>query len=162
MKNGRMFQDFHPVHCAPSGVIAANEDMFAGDPATDIMNLAEYGSVIFFVICNGGATGTAVLTVESCDTVVPGTATAIPFKYWACTTPDIWGDMIAATAAGFTTDVGADKMYAIEVSAEELSGTDAFVRLQCTEGVDSPVDGAIMAIVGRGRYVHEVQGTVLA
>lgn len=156
-----MFQDFHPIHCAPSGFIAANEDIFNGDPATDVINLAEYGSIIFFIICNAGATGTATITVESCDDVTPTTATAVAFKYWACTTPDVWGDMTAATAAGFTTTAAADKMYAIEISAEALSGTDKYVRMQCTEVADAAVDGAIMAIAGRGRYVHEVQGTTL-
>lgn len=162
MKNGRMFQDFHPIHCAPSGFIAANEDIFNGDPATDVINLAEYGSVIFFIICNAGAVGTATITVESCDDVTPTTTTEIAFKYWECTTPDIWSDMKAAESTGFTTAAAADKMYAIEVSAEELADTDQFVRLKCTEVADAAVDGAIMAIAGRGRYVHEVQRTALA
>jgi len=162
MKNGKMFQDFHPVHCATSGVIAANEDMFNGDPATDIISLSEYGSLLFLVACNAGAVGTATLTVESCDDVTPTTATAVPFNYWECTTPDVWSDMKTATATGFTTAAAADKMYAIEISAEALYSTDSFVRLQCTEVVDGAVDGAILAIAGRGRYQHEVQGTVLA
>jgi len=161
MKNGRMFQDFHPIHCAPSGIIAANEDMFNGDPATDIINLAEYGSIIFFVILNANAgSGAATITVESCDTVVPGTATAVAFKYWSCTTPDVWSDMTAATSAGFSAS-GSDNMYAIEISAEALYSTDAFVRIQCTETQSDAVDGAIMCIAGRGRYTHEVQGTAL-
>jgi len=161
MKNGRMFQDFHPIHCADSNFIAANEDMFNGDPATDVIHLSEYGSIIFFIIINANAgSGAATITVESCDTAVPGTGTAIAFKYWSCTTPDVWSDMATATTAGFSAS-GSDNMYAIEVSADGLSGTDEFVRLQCTETQSDAVDGAITCIAGRGRYVHEVQGTAL-
>jgi hypothetical protein len=163
MQNGRMFQGFHPIHCAPSGVIAANEDIFDGDPATDIISMSKYDKVIFFIIINAnGSGGTATITVESCDTVVPGTATAIAFKYWACTTPDTWGDMQSATASGFTTSATADNMYAIEVNSSELYSTDSFVRMQCTEVVDQPVDGAIMAIAGGARYLQEVKPTALA
>ena len=159
MKNGRMFQDFHPIHCS---AVAACEDMFDGDPASDVISMADYGSVIFFIVCNAGATGTATITVESCDDVTPSVSTAVAFKYWACTTPDVWSDMGSATTSGFATTAGATAMYAIEISAEALSGTDSFVRLQCTELVNSPVDGNFMAIAGRGRYVHEVQATALA
>jgi len=163
MKNGRMFQDFHPIHCAGSGNIAANEDIFDGDPATDIINLAKYGAVIFFIMIGAnGSSGSAVVTVESCDDVSASTATAVAFKYWACTTPDVWGDMTAATTAGFTTSATANNMYAIEVDASELSGTDSFVNMICTESVNQPVDGAIMAIAGNPRYAQEVKPTALA
>lgn len=157
----RLFQELHPIHCAPSAVIAANEDMFNGDPATDVISMKKNKKVLFLIACSAGATGTATITVESCDDVTPTTATAVPFKYWECTTPDIWSDMKTATAAGFATTAGADSMYAVEIDASELSGTDAFVRMQCTELVDSPVDGAIVALAGALRYLHEVKPTVL-
>jgi len=159
MKNGRMFQGFHPIHCS---TVAACEDMFNGDPASDVISLAKYGKVIFFIVLNAGATGTATITVESCDDVTPSTSTAVAFKYWVCTTPDVWGDMQSATSSGFATTAGATAMYAIEIDATELSSTDSFVRMQCTEVVDSPVDGNFMAIAGNPRYAQEVKPTAIA
>jgi hypothetical protein len=70
--------------------------------------------------------------------------------------------MQSATASGFTTSATADNMYAIEVNSSELYSTDSFVRMQCTEVVDQPVDGAIMAIAGGARYLQEVKPTALA
>ncbi len=162
MQNGRMFQHFHPIHCATSAIIAANEDMFNGDPATDVISMKKYGKVIFFIIMNANAgSGAATITIESCDDVTPTTSTAIAFKYWACTTPDVWGDMTAATTAGFSAS-GSNNMYAIEIDASELSGTDSFVRMQCTETQSDAIDGAIMAIAGDARYLQEVKPTALA
>lgn len=162
MESGRLFQYIHPIHCATSAIVAANEDVFNGDPATDVISMAKYDKVLFLIVLNAGATGTATITVESCDDTTPTTSTAIAFNYWVCTTPDVWGDMTAATTAGFATTAGANNMYAIEVEASALSGTDSFVRMQCTELVDSPVDGAILAIAGNPRFAQEVKPTALA
>jgi len=162
MKNGRLMQDIHPVHCFPSTIAAAYEDFFNGDPAGDVINLENYGQVTFFVYTAAGATGTAVATVESCDDVTPSNTTAIAFKYWNGTAGDTWSDMQDATASGFTIAAGINTFCAITVSAEALSGTDKFVRLQLTEGVDSPVDGGAFAILSNPRYAHEVPATVLA
>jgi hypothetical protein len=163
MKNGRMFQYLHPIHCATSAVIPNNEDIFAGNPATDVISMSKYGQVAFQIIINAnGSVGSAVITIESCDDVTPSTTTAIAFKYWACTTPDVWGDMTAAESTGFTTSATANNMYWIEIDASELSGTDSFVRMQCTESVAQAVDGGIMAIAGNASYLQEVKPTALA
>jgi hypothetical protein len=162
MKNGRLFQGIHPVHCCKAANIAANEDIFNGDPASDVLDLSKYGNVMFLIVKSTGATGTATVTVESCDDATPSTATAVPFKYWTNTTGDTWSDMKSATASGFTTTAGADQMYAIEISAEALSTTDQHVRLQLTEVVDSPCDGAVLAIAGNPRYAGEVKPSALA
>ena len=162
MKNGRLFQFIHFIHAFKSAIVAACEDLFNGDPASDVISLKNYGKVLFLIAKNAGALGTATITVESCDDVTPTTATAIPFKYWKNTSGDTWSDMTAATASGFVTTAGADQMYAIEVDASELYDTDGFVRLQITETVDDPVDGMVFALAGDARYLHEVKPTALS
>ncbi|MDY6835500.1 MAG: hypothetical protein SVY53_11945 [Chloroflexota bacterium] len=152
----KMLQTLNPYNCCPSALIAANEDIFNGDPASDVISLALYETVLFLIVKNAGATGTATITVESCDDTTPTTTTAIAFMYKACTTGNTWGAATAATTAGFTTTAGADQCYAIEVSADELSGTDKYVRLQATEVVDNPCDGAILCILGSPRYAKDV------
>lgn len=160
--NGRLFQNLHPIHCCKTAEVAACEDLFAGNPASDVISLKNYDTVLFIITKNAGATGTATITVESCDDTTPTTTTAVPFKYWTNVTGDTWSDMQEATAAGFTTTAGADQMYCIEIAASELSDDDVFVRLQCTEVVDAPVDGMIMALAGHARYLCEVKPTALS
>ncbi len=154
MGASQLMESMNAYNCAPSGLVAANEDLFNGDPASDVISMANYRSIIFLIAKNAGATGTATITVESCDDVTPSTTTAIPFTYRATTSGNAAGAVTAATAAGFTTTAGADQLYEIEIDAADL-GTDDFVRLQCTEVVDSPVDGAIICILGGARYGHE-------
>lgn len=139
-------------NCCPSGIIAANEDIFNGDPASDVLDMSSYEEIIFIIVKNAGATGTATLTVESCDDLTPTTATAIVFDYRACTSGNTWGDLTRATAAGFTTTAGANQCYVIGVTPDLLYSTDQYVRLQATEVVNNPCDGAILCCGVRPRY----------
>jgi len=158
---GRFFQNVHVVNALPAASAAAYDDLFNGTPATDIINLGKYENATFIIQKAAGATGTATITVESCDTVVPGTATAIPFVYWVCTTGDTWGDMQTATASGFTTTAGTDQVYAVEVNSASLSGTNKYVRVKATEVVNSPVSGSITCLLSKGRVVQEVSPTAI-
>ena len=149
---GRLIEVLNFYNACPSSIIAANEDIFNGDPASDVVSMAGYYEMLFVIVKNAGATGTAVVTVESCDDVTPTTSTAIPFQYKATTSVgNTEGALTAAAAGGFTTTAGADQMYVISVLASELQGEDGFVRLQLTEGVDSPCDGAVFCIGGTPR-----------
>ena len=149
------------VNAFNSSFIAANEDIFNGDPASDIMNMEEWRDCIFVIQKGAGAAGTATITIESCDTVVPGTATPIIFKYRIMTkATDTWGAWTDATTAGFTTTAGADDAYEIWVQAIDL-GDDKYVRMQCTEVADGGCDGGIVAILFNPRYPQSVPGTVL-
>ena len=156
-----IIEEMHFLNIAPSGIIAANEDIFDGDPATDIVSMENWRDIIFIILKNAGATGTATITVESCDTIVPGTATAIAFRYKKMTTIDTWSAWTEATSSGVATTAGADQMYMVHVRAEELSGTDKFVRMQLTEVVNSPCDGAVGAVLLNPRYAEDVNATVL-
>ena len=158
----RFFQNVHVVNAMPSGNQAAYENLFNGDPATDIVNLANYERATWIIQKAAGATGTAVVTVESCDTVVPGTATAVAFNYWTCTTSDTWSDMQTATSAGFTTTAGANQVYAVEINSSELYSTNQFARLTLTDSNSDPVDGTVVCILGGGRVVQETPITALS
>ena len=150
------------VNCFNSSFVAANEDIFNGDPASDVISMSDWRDIVFYIQKGAGATGTATITVESCDTVVPGTATAIVFKYRIMTTAtDTWGAWTDATVAGFTTTAGADDAYEIWISSSELSGTDKYVRMQCTEVADAAVDGGMGAFLVNPRYAEDVNRTVL-
>ena len=157
--SAQMLERLNAYNCAPSALVAANEDIFAGDPATDVISMANYDSIMFLIAKNAGATGTATITVESCDNVTPTTPTAIAFHYRATTSGNTVGAVTAATSAGFATTAGADQIYAIEVSARDLYDEDQFVRMQCTEVADDPCDGAIICILGVPRNNSDVDVT---
>lgn len=159
--SGRTFQNIHAVNAMPSANQAAYEDLFNGDPSTDVVNLGKYEKATWLVQKAAGGTGTALVTVESCDDVTPSTATAVAFNYWTCTSGDTWSDMQTATSTGFTTTAGADQMYAIEINSAELSGTDQYARLTMTEVADDPVDGTVVCIMSGGRVVQEVPPTAI-
>lgn len=130
-------------------------DGLSGTQYSDVFNLSKYRKVLFIVQKGAGATGTATITVESCDDTTPTTSTAIAYKYKASTTLDVYGDWTSATTAGFTTTAGADQCYLVEVDAAELSSTDKYVRIKTVEVADSPVDCMILAVLGDARVMLE-------
>ena len=135
-----------------AGVVTANEDIFNGTMTTDIVSLANYGGAVFVIVKGAGGTGTAVITVESCDDTSATTSTAVAFNYAVCTSGNTWGSITAATASGFTTTAGANQSYAIEIRADELSGTDKYVRMVATESANDPCDGAGLVILVDPKY----------
>lgn len=156
-----VMEDLHFLNCAGSSFIAANEDMFNGDPATDVLSMKNADEIHFLIAKNAGATGTATITVESCDDTTPSNTTAVAFQYRAQTTIDTWGAWQDAAATGFTTTAGADQLYQVRITQNGLSSTDAFVRLKATEVVDSACDGAIIAFAVP-RVAKEVPTSILS
>jgi hypothetical protein len=156
----RLFEMLHFVHAMPSGIQAAYEDLYNGSPATDVVNLSKYGSVLWIIQEAAGGTGTATITVERCDDAVPTTQNAIRFDYWISTTSDVWSARTRAAVAGFGTSASANAMYAIEAHAVDLVG-DNYIRLQCDETESTAVDGTIFCILGNPRYAEDITATVL-
>lgn len=135
-----------------AGIVTANEDIFNGNLTTDIVSLANYGGAVFVIVKGAGATGTATVTIESCDDTSGSTTTAVAYNYAACTSGNTWGSITAATSSGFTTTAGANQTYAMEIRADELSGTDKYVRMVATEVANDPVDGACLVILVDPKY----------
>ena len=135
-----------------ASLLTAHEDIFNGDPATDVVSMAGYQEMLFVIVKSAGATGTATITVESCDDTTPTTSTAITFRYKATTSGNTEGAVTAAAAAGFATTAGANQCYVISVKADELNGSDGFVRMVMTELVDGACDGGVVTIGGSPRY----------
>ena len=152
MPKGSILQSSNAYNCA---VLTAHEDMFNGDPSTDVLSMANYREIVFYIVKSAGATGTATITVESCDDVTPTTATAVAFNYRATTTGNTLGAYTAAAAAGFATTAGTNQMYEVSIQADQLNGSDKYVRLVATEVVDSPCDGAIISVGFCPRYAED-------
>jgi hypothetical protein len=131
-------------------------DLYAADPATDIINTKNYDHVTFILTEGAGGTGTVKIQVEECDDTTPTNSTAIAFNYRVATTPDTWGAITASASTGYTTTAGANKQVAVEIDAAELTDGYPYVRLQLTEVADSPCDAGVIAILSRPRYAQDV------
>jgi hypothetical protein len=145
--------------------LAPAADRYNANPTTDWFCLRDYKSIMFIIQHGAGATGTAVVTANMSADAAGGTPTAIPFTYRRVadvSVSDIPGAVTAATASGFTITAGAGQLYLVEVNAEELDSDKPFVSLTLTESVNSPVDGAVLAILGEPRYPGSVMMTAIA
>lgn len=152
-----MYTPYHVVNA-----LSPAADAFAGTVVTDVINLKNWQHVSFLVQCGAGAVGTAVITVEACNDTTPTNTEAIPFTYQECVSGDTFSEVKQAEASGFTTAAAANKMYKIEVDAQALAKSGySYVRLKSVEVVDDPVAGGIIAILSGGRYVQEVNDSVL-
>jgi len=154
-------QEHHLVNVGNSNFVASAADIFNGDPATDVVNMKDWNRATFVIQKTAGIVGTATITIESCDDMVPTTTTAIPFKYRKATSGDTFGEWTDATASGFTTTAGADQIYEISVTSSDLNGTDHYVRLQTAVSVVGAVGGGIVAILTEPRYAKSIPDTVL-
>ena len=154
----KYMNDINPVHTA----ITAAIDIIDATPTTDIINLENWTECFFIFKKDSGGTGTATITVESCDDVTPTTATAIAFQYRIQTTVDTWGDWTESAAAGFGTEgTDANQLYQIRINSESLSGDDKYVRMVTTELVNGAVVGSISCFLAGPRYSQETPASVI-
>lgn len=138
-----------------------NADLYAADPATDVVNMKLYDHVTFILTEGEGGTGTVKIQVEECTSAAGAGNTAIAFNYRVATTPDTWGALTASAATGYTTTAGANKQVAVEIDAAELSDGSPYVRLQLTEVADDPCDAGVIAILSKPRFPQAVLDTSL-
>jgi hypothetical protein len=62
------------------------------------------------------------------------------------------GNVINATASGFTTTANEDSIYEIEVLSSDLPQSKPWVHMLCTEATDNPVNGCVIALLSEPRY----------
>jgi hypothetical protein len=146
-------ENHHLVHVAPSTVIAACEDIFNGNPATDVISLKNAGGAVFFVQTNAnGSGGNATIQVYSCDDATPTNTVPIAFKYRQVEAADTERPISDATSAGFATSTGANILYVIEVDARDSYLSYNYVQLKATEKTNQAVDGSIFGFLDNLRY----------
>ena len=138
------------------------DDRYESGPTyTDIVSMANHKHCTFVLQEGAGSTGTATITIESCDNTTPTTPTAVAFRYKTITTTDTESDTTAATTAGFGTTAGANHVYIMEIDDDMLSGTDKYVRLKATELVDADVDAGCMIILSGSGFAGDDMPTAI-
>lgn len=151
--------DFLANHHIVNGIYPV-ADAFATSGTTDYVALKNYRRVTFVIHTGDATAGTAngVVTVLAASDAAATGAGAVAFKYRVCsssTTVDTWGALTDATTAGFAMTAGDNKMYVVEVTAEDIEGADAgnpFVALKVTEDSNDPIVAGIIAILSEPRY----------
>jgi len=148
----------HGYHAFPSGIVAANEHIFNGDPASDVINMKNADTAVFLIVTNAnGSSGTAAVTVLACDDTTPTNTSAVPFYYRKISAPDTQGAVTAATTSGFTTTGTANDCWLVEVDSADIHAANSnagygYVQCVCTEDTNQPVDGAMFAFLMKRRY----------
>lgn len=151
--HGLFVENFHIV-----AGLSPSTDVYNGNPASDVISLANYERVVFLIhqLRNATSTaGTATVKVQQVDNPSASNAVDLPF-YWAKKTTgasSVWGSP-ALVAAGntFTTTANEDTIYAVEANSRDLADGKKYVQLKLTESVNAPVLGSVMAILINPRY----------
>lgn len=170
MSSAKFIENTHIIHAFPSvapSMVVKCDDMFQGDPQSDIISLHGAQRVVFFIINNaacknhvgpGTVGGTATITVEGCKTATALKANQtcpLYFMVRKIQNPDTNSIVLAADATNtFTTWGRTDTIYEFEVDACQLPSCSAdsagpweFVRMKVVESTDRPVSGAYMALL---------------
>lgn len=126
----------------------------AGTVYSDVVNMKNHHVATFVINQELGSTGTATITVQACDDVVPTNRSAVPFyvqKYLAAS--DVPGAVTPVAAAGFNTTAEATAaIYVIMVDAAVLAASGySYVQLKAVEVVNDPVSGSVVIILGEPR-----------
>lgn len=146
--------------------LASPVDTTTTTVTSDILNLENYHGAVLLVYFGTITGDTVAVTVEECDTVVPGANTAIAFNYrlsGATGSDDAFAAKTAATSTGVTiTADDDDKILMIDIDASELSAGYPMVRVIADPGSSaSAVEIAILAILDP-RYPQNAQVTAIA
>jgi hypothetical protein len=135
--------------------LAPDADRFNGNPASDVISLANYGHIAFIIQQAAGAVGAFKVQVEACSSNAGANNEAIPFSYriGEADGTGLAAPVAVGAAAGYTTTAAAEnKIIIIEVNADELPADKPWVRLQFTETTDGPIDAGAIAILTEGRF----------
>ena len=132
-------------------------DRLNGNWASDVIHMAEYRDILFIVDQSSGI-GEGEISVQSLDDILPTTTSARSGgRFRSSTSPDTWDAWGAiSTSSGFLTGITTDKTYEIWVSANELSGTDEYIRLNVDETVNAPIEINMIAILFNPRHASDV------
>lgn len=133
--------------------LTASIDIYNTDPVSDAIKLTSFSHVTWVVEHGVGATGTCAFTVEECNDAAGTGATAITFTHRVHSVTVTQAEIITDTTAGFTITAGSNQIVIIEREKAGLTAGKPFVRLQMTEGVDSPVTGMVLCILSK-RVTH--------
>jgi hypothetical protein len=135
----------------------------AGTTYSTVVNVKAYQTARFVLYKAAGVTGTATLTLEACDDASGANPVAVPFYAQSYIGgDDVPADVVARSAAGFTTTAGASQLYVLEVPTDRLPAGKSWLRMKSVEVVADPVLAGILIELSMPRYGAHVPQTAVA
>jgi len=133
----------------------------AKSPVIVLMKNWHHATIIYSIGQLPRAAG--VITIESCDDIIPTTATQIMFRYYRYETSsklangDVHGALTWTTTAAaglIPVATGAECIYAIELDAEELVAGDIGFRM-CIADPGAASVGSAIAVLSVARFADK-------
>lgn len=153
------FTDRHLVRGMPYSA-----DLFNGTVYSDVVSMKRHHVAEFNISIELGSTGTATITVQACDDVVPTNRSPVEFYVQKVTgSDDVPGAITAVASTGFVTTAGATaQIYRLMVDGQALgpSGYD-YVQLKAVEVVNDPVAGSVMIHLSKARYKDAIPASAI-
>lgn len=153
---GKFAQENHVINA-----VVPVADTFATAANSDVISAAGCEEIVFLVMTGAGVDNTNLITVESCDTIVPGTATAIVFNYVKVITGDTHPAVTAATTSGVAMTASTANQFFIvmvdpaDVAAANSDARDPYVRCTVTEAGNAGAQ--VGCVVGIRYKEHRAQ-----
>lgn len=134
-----------------------------GGVTGDRFHMRNHKKATIIVSVGVSAAAFTKVIVNSCDAVTAGTATAIPFSYYAEETAagDTLSTRTAVAATGITPSANNGIMYVLEIDQTDLVDGDEWVELSLTNGTNSVIASAV-AVLSGSRYAGDLSATAIA
>lgn len=155
-----MFSESHKI----VNLLSPTADFNGSAFTSPYVNMEHFNLLTVIFSHKGGTTGKSTLQLMAASDTSGTGATAVPFSYRRKTTgaSDVYGDISAALAAGIDTVPTEDTIIELFVKSSDLPDGKPFVALKATEGVNDPVTGTAIAILGQSRFKGNAMPTALA
>ena len=146
------------VHVAPAAVIAAAEDINAGNAHGDVMSLKNADGAVFMQITLGNAGGNATLYVTASDDAAGTTTVPVSFRYKTIQAPNTI--LSTGESKGLLTSTAGDIVYVLEVDASKVAEQGyEFVQFSAVEVGGAAVNGSSIGFLTGLRYKEDNIGT---
>lgn len=136
-----------------------------GGVTGDRFSLKNYAHATIILQLGVSTVAPTSILVNSCSAATGGTATAIPFSYFAETTAagDTLGAKTTVAATGITSVTANDNtMYVIELDDAELVSGHKFVELVVNAVSATSILASAVAVLSGARYAADQSATALA
>lgn len=145
-------------------LVAPAADYNAATVTSPYVSLKNHNLLTVLVSHKGGTTGKSTLTLLAASSTAGAGAVAVAYTYRRKTTgaSDVYGALLAATAAGVDTIAAEDTIVELFVKSSDLPDGKPFVALVLTEVINDPVSGGAIAILGQARYKGQTIPSVLS
>jgi hypothetical protein len=126
-------------------------DIGGAAKTSDYWSMGQYSHVSILVVCGAVSNAATVTVYESEDASGTG-EDAIAFSYYSIDGSGDTGDRTSATTAGFSTGTTNNRMWVIEIDAEDLSADHHYLTVKTDDAAANLI--AVIPILSGARYAQ--------